>query len=292
MSDCLEQIKHLYPFRSHYLTIGGQRMHYVDQGQGPPIVMLHGNPTWSFFYRGLISGLSDEHRAIAPDHIGCGLSEKPQNYPYTLAQHVDNFEQLVDHLRLDAFTLVVHDWGGAIGFGYALRHPERLKRIVVLNTTAFLGPIPLRIRACRIPVFGALAVRVLNVFAGGAVRMACRNRDGMSPDVKKGYLLPYGDYRSRVAIHRFVQDIPTKPPHPSYELVQEIDASLARLKDRPMVLLWGMKDFCFNEAFLQGWIDRFPDAEVHRLDAGHYVLEDAPEDVLQLVRKFLKRTAS
>ena len=293
MSDYLGQIRHLYPFRSNFLTIGGQRMHYVDEGRGSPIVMLHGNPTWSFYYRNLIKELAGQYRAIVPDHVGCGLSEKPQQYPYVLSQHIDNLERLADHLELTGITLAVHDWGGAIGFGYAARHPERVERLVVFNTAAFSGPVPWRLLACRVPLLGALVVRTLNVFARGAILQACCNRERMTADVKKGYLLPYADFRSRVAIHRFVQDIPTKSSHPTWPVIELIEASLVQFQDRPMILFWGMQDFCFNETYLAEWIRRFPEAEVHRFeDAGHYVIEDAHERIVPLLRDFLNRSSA
>ena len=281
-------IRPLYPFEPHYLDLGGPKMHYVDEGQGPPLVMLHGNPTWSFYYRDLVKGLCDRHRVIVPDHIGCGLSEKPQRYAYTLATHIDSLERLLDHLELDNLTLIVHDWGGAIGFGFACRQPQRVGRFVVFNTAAFFGRTPLRIRACRIPVFGTVVVRGLNAFARAAVRMACVDRSRMTGAVKAGYLLPYRDFASRVAIHRFVQDIPTRPAHPTYPLIQSIDVALPQFRDRPMLICWGLRDFCFTEAYLDGWITRFPEAEVHRFaGAGHYVVEDAGEKILPLVRDFL-----
>ena len=293
MSDSLLQIKDLYPFRSNYLEIGGQRMHYVDQGSGPPILMLHGNPTWSFYYRELIKELSKDYRVIAPDHIGCGLSDKPQRYSYTLKTHIDNLERLIDHLGLEQFTLAVHDWGGAIGFGYAMRHVANVARFVVFNSAAFFGRVPLSIAVCKLPVLGALAVRSFNAFARGAVHVACKNRSRMGGQVKAGYLLPYGSYCSRVAIHRFVQDIPMSRSHPSYQLIRSIDESLPRFRDRPMIIFWGMQDFCFNESFLNKWMRRFPDAQVHRFaDAGHYVVEDAHERIMPLLRGFLDRTAS
>lgn len=260
----------------------------MDEGQGPPIVMLHGNPTWSFYYRDLIQGLRDRYRVIVPDHVGCGLSEKPRHYAYSLATHIDNLERLLEHLKIDDFTLAVHDWGGAIGFGYACRHPQRVGRFVVFNTAAFLGRTPLRIRACRIPLLGTLAVRGLNAFARAAVRMACVNKARMTREVKAGYLLPYRDFASRVAIHRFVQDIPTHPSHPTYPLIRSIEAALPRFRDRPMLICWGMRDFCFTEAFLDGWVERFPEAQVHRFTgAGHYVVEDAGPEILPRIRDFL-----
>ncbi|MCK4658975.1 MAG: alpha/beta fold hydrolase [Phycisphaerae bacterium] len=288
MQPLPQAIKELYPFEPHYVTVGGWRMHYVDHGQGPPVVMLHGNPTWSFYYRDLIKGLSDRFRVVAPDHIGCGLSDKPQRYAYTLATHIENLKRLLDHLQLDNITLVVHDWGGAVGFGYAVRHPQRVRRLIVFNSAAFFGRVPLRIRLCRVPVFGTLAVRGLNAFARLATSLACKNRSRMTADVKAGYLWPYPDFASRIAIHRFVQDIPTRPSHPTYRLIQDIEAALPQFRDRPMLICWGMGDFCFTEAFLKKWVERFPLAQVHCLPAaGHYVVEDAAAQILPQVRDFL-----
>jgi haloalkane dehalogenase len=283
----------LYPFASHYLDVGGQRMHYVDEGEGPAILLLHGNPTWSFFYRDLIKGLRDRYRVIACDHVGCGMSDKPRDYPYTLRTHIDNATALWDHLDLRDVTLGVHDWGGAIGFGLAARRREAIRRFVVFNTAAFLGGrMPWRIRICRIPIFGTVAVRAINGFAGAATFMACARRERMTAEVKRGYLLPYRSFRDRIAVHRFVQDIPMSPRVSSYDEVREIEASLPQLRDRPMVILWGMKDFCFTPRFLAEWTRRFPEARVHRYeDAGHYVVEDAHERILPELCDFLAQTA-
>jgi len=284
-------LEELYPFDSHYLNMGGPLMHYVDEGDGPPVVMLHGNPTWSFYYRELIRALRRSHRVIVPDHVGCGLSEKPRLYPYTLSTHIDNLELLLDRLDLRDITLVVHDWGGAIGFGWAMRHPERVRRFVVFNTAAFFGPCPWRIRVCRWPVLGAFLVRGLNLFARQATWMACRKHGRMTRLVKRGYLLPYGDVSSRRAVHRFVQDIPLTEHVPSHAVMKEIEAALPQFRDHPMLICWGALDFCFNDGYLDEWRQRFPDAEVHRFeDAGHYVVEDAHERILPLMRAFLMPT--
>ena len=292
MAMRLEPIRHLYPFEPHYFDTGGPRMHYVDCGGGSAVVMLHGNPTWSFYYRDLIRGLCDAYRVIAPDHVGCGLSDKPQDYRYTLATHIDNLERLIDNLGLDEITLAMHDWGGGIGCGFAVRHPQRVRRLIVFNTAAFPGRTPLRIRACRLPILGPVIVRGLNAFARSGIRMACKNHSRMTPDVRAGYLLPYDSYANRVAILRFVQDIPVGPSHRTYPLLRSIEAGLAELRDHPMLICWGMRDFCFTEAFLDGWIERFPQAEVHRFaEAGHYVVEDAAEEILPRLRGFLQSTA-
>lgn len=290
----LTRLGELYPFDSHYLEVIGGSMHYIDEGSGSPIVMLHGNPTWSFYYRELIKGLRDRYRVIVPDHMGCGLSDKPQGYPYTLSTHIDNFERLMDHLDLHDVTLAVHDWGGPIGFGWATRHPHRPGRFIVFNTAVSLrGRMPLRIRICRWPLVSDIAVRRLNIFARAALRMACAERKRMTPSVAEGYLLPYDSVANRVAIQCFVRDIPLSTRVPSHRVIQDIEARLPLLEDRPMIILWGMRDFCFTEQFLFEWIRQFPSASVHRFDnAGHYVVEDAHERILPVIRTFLEKTTS
>lgn len=268
---------------------GHVRLHYVDEGRGPAVILLHGNPTWSFHFRDLVAGLSGEHRMVAPDHIGCGLSDKPLHYPYTLASHIDNLSRLIDHLQLDEVTLAMHDWGGAIGMGYAVRHPQRIRRLVVFNTAAFLGPIPPSIRVCRWPVLGTVLVRWLNLFVHGAMMVASKRRGALSRRVRAGYRLPYRTRASRVGIQAFVRDIPDRPEHPTWELIQQIDAGLPALADKPMAIYWGRRDFCFHDGFLEGWRQRFPNAEVQAFDdAGHFVVEDAGERIVPHLRRFLQ----
>ncbi|MFZ5478531.1 MAG: alpha/beta fold hydrolase [Myxococcota bacterium] len=272
----------LYPFASHFL--GPQ--HYVDEGEGSPVLCVHGNPTWSFMWREVVLALRGSHRVVAPDHVGCGLSEKPPGWTYRLRDHIDNLERLVLHLDLRDVTLVVHDWGGAIGMGLAGRHPDRVARIAVLNTAAFPSRhIPLRIAACRVPGFGALAIRGLNGFAGAAVHMATER--GLDPDVKAGYLAPYDSWANRIATLRFVQDIPMSDDHPSMATLKEVEAGLARLADRPMLIAWGERDWCFTPTFRAEWERRFPRARVVKFeDAGHYVVEDARERMVPLLAEF------
>ncbi len=284
--------EHLYPFTSHWLDFGGVRYHYLDEGpqDAPPVVMLHGNPTWSFYYRTLISEISQQYRVIVPDHIGCGLSDKPQDYSYTLEQHIQNLEQLLSHLDVHGVTLVIHDWGGAIGMGYATRHPEKISRFVVFNTAAFFMPnIPLRISLCRIPYLGALLVRGVNGFALAALIFATSQRKRFTREVRTGYLAPYNSWGNRIAIHRFVKDIPVEVEHPTRATLNEIDVELSLFPHHQMLIIWGADDFCFTtQAFLPEWQKRFPRAQVHVIEhAGHYVVEDAHEQILPLMLDFL-----
>jgi haloalkane dehalogenase len=288
----ISALQEIYPFKSHWLTLNGQRLHYLDEGppDAPPLLMLHGNPTWSFYYRTLIPPLSQSYRVIVPDHLGCGLSDKPQQYPYCLAQHIANVEGLVEQLNLNNMTLVLHDWGGVIGMGYAHRHPANVRRFVIFNTAAFVLPlIPKRIRMCRLPVLGEVLVRGLNLFAGLAVYMASGHPGRMTPHIRDGYKAPYDNWANRIAILRFVRDIPLEANHPTRPLLAEIDRGLAQFKTYPMLILWGGRDFCFTERdFFAEWKRRFPQAETHVFpDAGHYVVEDAHERIIPLMLEFL-----
>ena len=281
----------LYPFTPKRFVINGHTLSYLDEGQGPVLLMLHGNPTWSFFYRNLVLALRSEFRVIVPDHMGCGLSDKPQDYPYTLATHIANLTTLIDHLGLTDLALMVHDWGGAIGMGLAGRRPGVIRALVITNTAAFPSPhIPWRIRVCRWPWLGALLVRGLNGFARPAVTMAVTNR--MAPEVAAGFLAPYASWANRVAIHAFVKDIPMSANHPSWPTLTEVEANLALLREKPMLILWGGRDFCFNDWFYHEWLRRFPQARRHYFaQAGHYLLEDAGAEIEPQVRSFFRETA-
>ncbi|MFT4577542.1 MAG: pimeloyl-ACP methyl ester carboxylesterase [Nitrospinales bacterium] len=284
-------VKGLYPFTSHTLELNSSKYHFLDEGQGETLLMLHGNPTWSFYYRNLILGLKKSYRCVVPDHMGMGKSDKPQNYNYTLSQHIDNLEALVDKLGLNDITLVLHDWGGAIGMGFAVRHPKKIKRLVLFNTAAFLSEeIPIRLKLCRVPGFGAIAIRRFNAFALAAVNMACKNKERMTDEVRAGYLDPYNNFANRIATLRFVQDIPMNPDAPSYSVVKNIEENLDQFKSLPIMIAWGAKDFVFNDHFLKRWQGIFPEAEVHHVqDAGHYVVEDAHERIIPWMQEFLQK---
>jgi len=277
-----------YPFTSHYFkNKEGHKLHYVDEGMGDPMLMVHGNPTWSFYYRNFIKEFSKTGRTIALDNLGCGLSDKPQKYDYCLKNHIENLCELVENLDLKNITLVVHDWGGPIGMGMAVRYPERIKQIVILNTAAFNSKdIPYRIALCKTPIIGELIIRSFNGFAYPATFMAVKTP--MKALVKKGYLLPYRNYKDRVAVNSFVKDIPLGPNHRTYEVMREIETKLKNLKC-PKLILWGEKDFCFNMKFFNRFREIYPDAEyVTYPNAGHYVIEDAKNETLTRVKEFMK----
>lgn len=286
-----EDVAALYPFESHWFDAPAGRMHYVDEGprDAPTLVCVHGNPTWSFYWRAFVERFRRTHRVIAVDHLGCGFSDKPQSgFEYRLRGHVDNLRRLLDAAGVRETSFAVHDWGGAIGMGVATAEPERVDRLIVTNTAAFRSDrIPLSIASVRIPIFGTLAVRGLNGFARAAIYRATEK--GLSPAVQRGLLLPYDSWHNRIATLRFVEDIPMEEDHPSWSTLVEIEEGLPKLSDKPMVLIWGDADWCFGPWFREAWMARFPKAEVHALpQAGHYVLEDAPEAVLQVSASLLE----
>jgi cis-3-alkyl-4-acyloxetan-2-one decarboxylase len=284
----------IYPFKGAYATIDGHRLHYLDEGKGDPVIMLHGNPTWSIYYRNLVSALRDAYRVIVPDHMGCGFSDKPDDtrYEYTLNRRVLDLEALLSRLGVDQnITLVVHDWGGMIGMGFAVRHPEQIRRIVLLNTAAFhlpkTKPFPWLLWMGRDTWVGALLIQRLNAFSRVATYICCKKKP-MNRALRKAYVAPYAD--NSIATLRFVQDIPLRPGDKAYDRVSQVQQNLKLFRDTPILLCWGEKDFVFDRHFLKEWMRFFPQAEVHRFPAcGHYVLEDAPDEIIHLVRNFLEK---
>ncbi len=287
-------VRAVYPWTGRLRQASGGLQHLIDEGprDAPVLLCVHGNPTWSFYWRAIVARFADRFRVVVPDHIGCGLSDKPQDWPYRLAGHVDNLCSLVEDLDLRDITLVIHDWGGAIGMGMATRDPDRIGRLVVTNTAAFPSPdIPLSIATVRIPVYGPLAVRGFNGFARVATWRATATR--LDPVAKEGLLFPYGNWRDRIATLRFVQDIPMKPSHPSWPELVRIGDQLGQLSDRPTLICWGDDDFCFTPKFRAEWQRRYPAAAVHAwADVGHYVMEDAPDRFLPLLDAFVADQAS
>lgn len=314
-----------------YQTRRGQRMHYVDEGPrqrekhaavaakqdsasdlrnlpiadgtqssvsvaggtnpSPCIVAVHGNPTWSFYYRSLITAMRDTHRVLAIDHIGCGLSDKPQSYPYSLQTHTETLVEWIDALDLRNMVMVVHDWGGAIGLGAATRCLDRLSGLVVLNTAAFPPPyVPWRIAALRTPGIGSWAIRHGNAFARAATFMTIERLPALAPAVRDGLLFPYDSYSNRVGVDTFVRDIPLTRSHPTYRVLKELESRLPMLERLPIHMVWGMKDWCFRPECLRRFQSIWPRATTVELeDVGHYVMEDASDAVLAEVRKLIAR---
>ena len=282
----------------------GIGMSYLDEGprDGDVVVMLHGNPSWSYYWRHLVLGLRDPasgrgYRCIVPDHVGMGLSDKPgdDRYAYTLKSRVDDLTTLLDHLGVDGpVTLAVHDWGGMIGFGWALSHAAQVRRLLITNTAAFPLPsakaMPWQLKLGRDLKLGVLLIRGFNAFAAGAARDGVVRE--MPDDVRAAYLAPYDSWRNRIATLRFVQDIPLSEQDAAWALVAEAGRRLPEFATRPAFIGWGLRDFVFDAHFLEGFTRALPRADVHAFeDAGHYVLEDKHEVLVPAMRRFLEAHA-
>jgi cis-3-alkyl-4-acyloxetan-2-one decarboxylase len=262
-------------------------IHYIDEGKGEPVVFLHGNPTWSFYFRKIIKPLRKQYRCIALDHLGCGLSEKNPSHQYSLNERSLLLERFLDSLDIKKCHLIVHDWGGAIGMAFAVRNPERVASVVITNTAAFPSEwISWRINLCRFPFIGRLINYYLNGFLKAAMHMATIHP--LKKEVKTGYLLPYKRLRDRESIDQFVKDIPMDETHLSYPVLRNIAENLNLFKDQQMLILWGMKDFCFSPYFLNKWKAYYPNAKtVEFEDAGHFLFEEKAKECLMEISEFL-----
>ena len=273
----------LYPFQSHYADIDGARVHYVDEGSGPPLLLLHGNPTWSFLYRDLIKGLRDSFRCIAPDHPGFGLSRAAPGYGYTPAEHANVLGQLVTQLDLTGVTMMVQDWGGPIGFAVATRQPDRFAAFVIGNTWAW----PKSDRGTQLfsrllggPVGSYLILR-RNFFVEKIIPGNVK-RKKLSQAVMEAYRGPFPTPESRRPLHVFPREILRSRP-----FLAEIERGLLALADRPALLVWPTKDIAFREPERKRWEEIFPNHRTVVLEgAGHYIQEDAPEEIVAAIREW------
>ncbi len=282
-----------FPFAPHYHTTNGFQMHYVDEGNGEPIVMLHGDPSWSYLYRNFIPALSQHHRCIVPDHMGMGKSDVPQEpYPYRLEHHIANLENLLLHLNLRNITLVLHDWGGPVGFGFATRHSESIKRLVLMNTWAFApwpgGPFPRLLEMIR-SARGEKFVLEKNGYLEPALLGTTFHIENLTQLVMDAYRAPFPTPESRLAMLCWSRDIPVSETDPSYAEMKRIERNLPRFANIPILLLWGMKDSVLAEPVLRMWQGIYPNAITHEIeDASHFLQEDAPEQMVKWIKEFLE----
>lgn len=284
----------LYPYESNYFKINGRNMHYIDKGKGKPVLMVHGNPTWSFYFRGVVDKLSPNYRTIVPDHIGCGFSDKPnaKEYNYTLRNRISDLTEFIEHLNLkEKIILIVHDWGGMIGLAWALNNLSKIEKIVITNTFGFLKPenkkFPLRLALIKyFTPFAIPAILGFNLFSFAALYIAAKTT--LSKEVKKGLTAPYNSWKNRIATLKFVQDIPLNQNDESYNIVKNVDENLYKIRDFPILFLWGLKDFVFDKDVLKEWKKRIPDAQYHIFkNSGHYIFEDKPDETMLLIEKFI-----
>jgi haloalkane dehalogenase len=275
-----------YPFDSHELDLaGGARMHYVDQGNGPPILFVHGTPSWSFEWRHLIRGLAHDHRCVAPDLVGFGLSSRPRAFPYTPAAHADALAEFVEQLDLQDVTLVVHDFGGPIGLPLALAERSRVRRVVIVNTWMWsLAGDPEMQRAARIVggQLGKVLYRWANLSLRAIMPSAYADRKRLTPAIHAQYLAPFPDRWSRGAVlwplaHALLG---------SSKYYESLWARRTPLLELPVLIVWGMNDPAFGRRHLAKWKESLPHARVVELLTGHWPHEEAPDAVVEAVRSF------
>jgi pimeloyl-ACP methyl ester carboxylesterase len=292
-----------YPFKPNYLAVKGLRLHYVDEKPGgnpnaEPIVMLHGNPTWSYLYRNFVPPLLEAgYRCIVPDHMGYGKSEKTiDRGEYLLKKKVEYFTDVMDQLDLRDITLVMQDWGGGIGLGYAVEHADRIKRLILMSTWAFVFPedvpddtIPPLLAMCRKPEIGETMLLAYNVFIEGFLPLAIVRKEKITPQLMAAYRAPFPDYNSRVPTLA-IQDVPLRSDQPSYATMKAIQEKLGTL-NVPTCIIWGEDDHVFPpDTVLPFWQGIYPHSEAHMVPrAGHFLQEDAPEEICEIIKDFMKR---
>ncbi len=288
-----ETFEGLYPFTPHYYTHQGLDIHYIDEGSGEPVIMVHGDPTWGFLYRNFISPLSRHHRCIVPDQMGMGKSATPQDRSlYRLEQHCANLEALLLHLDLDDITLVLHDWGGPVGLGFATRHPDRIKRLVLMNTWAFApwpgGPFPRLLEIIRSERGEAFVLRK-NGYLEPALIGTTYHSEKLTHAVMEAYRAPFPTPESRLAMLCWSRDIPVQETDVSYAQMKRIEDGLPQFSGTPVLLVWGMQDPVLPASILYQWQHLYPHATTHEIeDASHFLQEDAPERIVQWIETFLK----
>jgi len=283
------ELEQLLPYSSHFLEIDGFKMHYLDEGSGSVVVLLHGNPTWCFYYRNLIESLKDKYRVIACDFIGCGLSDHPKNVHFTALERVEQFTKFVEKLELQRFSLVMHDWGGSIGSTFAVRNVEKIEKLIYLNTTLTeTESLPVLIKKAARPILGKYLTKYSKWFLKVTTAQGLGVVNKLPHNVRQAYLYPYRTIARRTAIWDFVADIPFKESDKSYAGVQELRNCLPRLAEIPVQIIWGMKDPCFHVGMLNKVAAHFPQAYILEIeDASHLVLEDAPQLTCTNIRQFL-----
>jgi len=293
-----------YPFKPNYVTVNGLRLHYVDEAprgkpDAEPIVMLHGNPTWSYLYRNFVPPLLEAgYRCVVPDHLGYGKSEKSiDRGEFLLKRKIESFTDVMDQLDLRDITLVMQDWGGSIGLGYAVEHADRIKRLIIMSTWAFVFPedvpdeaIPPLLAMCRKPEIGETMLLAYNVFVEGFLPLAIIRKEKITPQLMEAYRAPFPDYNSRIPTMA-IQDVPLRSEQPSYPTMKAVQEKLDVL-NVPTCLIWGEDDHVFPpDAVVPVWQGIYPHSELHMIPrAGHFLQEDAPEEICEVIKDFLKRT--
>ncbi len=281
-----------FPFKGKYSSLTDGNMHYIDEGgSGDPILFLHGNPTWSFMYRHYIYPLSQNHRVIVPDLLGFGLSDKPKEVPYTPKWHIQNITEFILNLNLQNITLVVHDWGGPIGLGFAVKHIGRIKSLIITNSWVFCMPQTISLhpflKSIRDEKKGPEIILKNNLLIEYGIPEGIIQKSKITPLLMEAYRYPFVDPTSRVPMLKLVREIPIGSSSSTAKLFSQIESKLHTLKV-PVLIIWGQQDPIFPYFIIDYWKKYFPMAKIHRLTkASHFLHEEEPEQVLTQIKNFM-----
>ncbi|ODS30747.1 MAG: 2-hydroxy-6-oxo-7-methylocta-2,4-dienoate hydrolase [Candidatus Scalindua rubra] len=275
-----------YPFKSKFIELDMGKMHYIDEGEGAPIVMVHGNPTWSFLYRHMIKGLSKKYRCIAMDHIGFGLSDKPYDWSYFPEEHAKNLNRLIEKLGLEDITLVVQDWGGPIGLSYAIGMPNKVKNLIIMNTWMWSvndDPHFRKFSKLMGGAFGRFMIKRYNFFVRVVMKKATADKSKLSKPIHSHYLSPLKNSRDRKGCWVFPKQIID-----SSSWLDSLWSQKEKIKNKPALILWGMKDIAFREQELKKWKDLFSYSQAIEFDdVGHFVQEEKGSELYPIIEDFL-----
>ncbi len=275
--------RRLFPFESKWFESRVGSIHYLDEGHGPPILFLHGNPTWSFLYRGIVIRLRKSFRCIAVDYPGFGLSAHPETYGYTPAEHADVVRSLVQHLGLENLTIMGHDWGGPVAMRVALDELTRMRALVMGNTWYWpadswqmktlayvLGSAPMQSQILKRNFF------VEKLLPYGS-------KYDLADEVLHHYREPLPTPKSRIGVAELARQIAEAAPWLG-DLADEVQDRLANV---PLLLAWGIEDIVFTRHFMERFREDFRLVTIQRLDAKHFIQEDAPAEIAQAITAFL-----
>ncbi|TFG00619.1 MAG: alpha/beta fold hydrolase [Promethearchaeota archaeon] len=275
-----------FPFKPHFKKINGFKMHYVDEGKGAPIICLHGMPTWSYLYRNFIRDLSNANRVIAPDHMGFGKSDIPLNKEYRMHEHIDNLKEFLLKLDLWDITLVLQDWGGPIGLGFAVDFPNRIKRLIIMNTSVGILRDDKKPWYAKLEEKGIYRQFIMNIEAIIKAGMYHKNR--VTETMIEAYTAPFPKRNYYIGALAWPKDIPVGKKHPSAKGMIDIRKNLKKLSNKKKILIWGLKDSIFPERVINSWHKIYPNIPTFKIkDASHFLQEDAPEKIISIIKEFV-----
>lgn len=274
-----------YPFAAHHFSINGQQLHYIDEGQGETILFVHGTPSWSFDYRNMIKKLKATHRCIAIDHIGFGLSNKPEQYDYSTKNHSNTLEQFILAKQLNNITLVVHDFGGPIGLNFAIHHPNKIKQLIIFNTWLWSSkddPAFIKMKKLLKSPLLSFLYRYLN-FSPRFILPKSFGAHKISNKLLQQYTKPFANHKQRNGALAFAKSLLT-----DQDWFEELWNKRSAIANKPTLFIWGMKDPVIQPHHLTKFLSAFTNATTTQLaDCGHFPQEEQPQTVTKSIQQFL-----